>query len=156
MAGLPELHSFIGKFVSLWQAGLDTSLTVKAHAGEARVHLQVGLGHAPPPPSAGCHAPFCQCPSRIRRRERRAKARKVAGEANRAEEERVAEEAIKSSTAVKTVEMGTTENDVTETVAVVQALRDKTIAEEAIIEDVQDELCPDTLYFEVKPQTSVI
>jgi hypothetical protein len=48
MAGIQQLNSFIAKFVNLWQSGFDASLEVKAHAGEARILLQVGLGQYPP------------------------------------------------------------------------------------------------------------
>ena len=47
MAGLEQLNSFIGKFVSLWQAGLDASLELKTFHGEASAHIHVGLGQAP-------------------------------------------------------------------------------------------------------------
>eukprot|EP00092_Neocalanus_flemingeri_P103491 GFUD01132446.1.p1 GENE.GFUD01132446.1~~GFUD01132446.1.p1 ORF type:complete len:470 (+),score=142.90 GFUD01132446.1:132-1412(+) len=73
MAGLAQLESFIGKFRSLWFAGFDASLEVKAHAGEARVYLQVGLGQAHPPQPRQYRVPG---PSRLRRRQRRAEARK--------------------------------------------------------------------------------
>eukprot|EP00092_Neocalanus_flemingeri_P021189 GFUD01022963.1.p1 GENE.GFUD01022963.1~~GFUD01022963.1.p1 ORF type:complete len:517 (+),score=172.08 GFUD01022963.1:107-1552(+) len=73
MAGLAQLESFIGKFRSLWFAGFDASLEVKAHAGEARVYLQVGLGQAHPPQPRQYRVPG---PSRLRRRQRREEARK--------------------------------------------------------------------------------
>ena len=57
MSGLSELNSFVGKFVSLWKAGLDANLLVTTHAGEAKLTLEVGLGRAPdqvpPSPYAG-------------------------------------------------------------------------------------------------------
>ena len=81
MAGLPQLNSFISKFLNLWQSGCDASLHLETHAGKATVHLQVGLGHAPPPsapPSSHRRVPG---PSRQRRTQRRALARAHAEEA---------------------------------------------------------------------------
>ena len=83
MAGLQELHSFVGKFVNLWKNGFEASLHVDSKAGKATVNLQVGLGEALPVRTSG--------PSRIRRRQRRADARRTAEEASA--EEATAEEA---------------------------------------------------------------
>ena len=49
MADLVQLNSFVGKFVSLWNAKLQ----VTTCAGEAQVTLEVGLGRPPKqtPPS---------------------------------------------------------------------------------------------------------
>ena len=79
MSGLSELNSFVGKFVSLWKAGLDANLLVTTHAGEAKLTLEVGLGRAPdqvpPSPYAGKNGP-----SRQRRKARRAESRRLAEE----------------------------------------------------------------------------
>ena len=83
MAGLQQLNSFITKFVDLWQSGFDASLEVKAHAGEARISLQVGLGQAPP--SSQNKPPKQPGPSRLRRREKRAEARKSAEKTSRSD-----------------------------------------------------------------------
>jgi hypothetical protein len=81
MAGLEQLNSFIGKFVSLWQAGLDASLELKAFQGKASAHIHVGLGQAPrlqkTQPPQPHHVPS---PSRVRRRARREEARRLAAE----------------------------------------------------------------------------
>ena len=47
MAGLRELSSFLGKFVSLWQEGHTASLQLSTTGGETLLNLQVGLGRAP-------------------------------------------------------------------------------------------------------------
>ena len=77
MAGLLQLNSFVSKFLNLWQSGCDASLHVETHAGKAKIHLQVGLGQAPPPPSAPPpHHGRVPGPSRKRRTQRCALARK--------------------------------------------------------------------------------
>ena len=58
MAGLGQFHSFIGKFVSLWQNGLDANLSVNSRGGEAWINLHVGLGQA--------HLPHQQEPGHVR------------------------------------------------------------------------------------------
>ena len=80
MAGLGQFHSFVGKFVSLWQSGLDASLHIDTKDGEAHVNLRVGLGQAPLPPHQVHHLPRSSRPSRLRRRERRAAARSAPAE----------------------------------------------------------------------------
>ena len=80
MAGLEQLHSFVGKFVSLWQSGLDASLHLNTKAGEAHINLRVGLGQAPLPPHQVPHLPRSSRPSRLRRREKRAATRNAAAE----------------------------------------------------------------------------
>ena len=112
MAGLKEFHSFVGKFVSLWQNGIEASLHVDSKAGEATVSLQVGLGQALPLQQ---HQPLPKLqPSRLRRRQRRAEARKVAEQVAKtdafAEEagrgvDSAEQEASKSSTVDKTVKV---------------------------------------------------
>ena len=41
---LKELDSFVFKLKGLWKAGRDAALTVETNAGQAWVHLRVGLG----------------------------------------------------------------------------------------------------------------
>ena len=111
MAGLKEFHSFVGKFVSLWQNGIEASLHVDSKAGEATVSLQVGLGHALPLQQQ--HPLPKPRPSHLMHRQRRAEARKVAEQVAKSdaiEEEaglRVdsAVQASKSSTVDKTVKV---------------------------------------------------
>ena len=91
MAGLGQFHSFIGKFVSLWQAGLDASLEFRTCDGEARAHLHVGLGQVPRQQKAQPQ----QGAARFRRRVRRADARRlVAEEAAQVDARNAAEEPV--------------------------------------------------------------
>ena len=78
MAGLEPLNSLIGKFVSLWQAGLDASLELKTFQGEANAHIHVGLGQAPCLQKTQPHPHHYSSPSHVRRRARRAEARRLA------------------------------------------------------------------------------
>ena len=96
MAGLKELNSFLGKIVNLWQNGLEASLGIDSKAGKATINLEVGLGQAPQPEQ---HPIRKYGPSRIRRRERRADARKLAEEVKTKD---TAEEAATSNTSEKT------------------------------------------------------
>ena len=80
MAGLGQVHSFVGEFVSLWQSGLDASLHLNTKAGEAHVNLCVGLGQAPLPLHQVPHLPRSSRPSCLRRREKRAADRNAAEE----------------------------------------------------------------------------
>ena len=79
MAGLEHLKSFIGKFVSLWQTGLDASLELKTFHGKASAHIHVGLGQTPclqkTRPSKPHHV---SSPSRVRRRARSEESRRLA------------------------------------------------------------------------------
>ena len=86
-----ELDSFLVKFKYLWHRGHDVYLSVEAHAGQAKVTLQAGLGHHPPHPQYP--PPFPQRnpnrrngPARQRRRERRAADRQAAEIQKSAEE----------------------------------------------------------------------
>ena len=77
MAGLEQFQSFIGKFVSLWNQGLDAKLNVESSGGEAWIQLQVGLGEAKVPEQdqdqeGNVHLAG---PARQRRRQRRAEGR---------------------------------------------------------------------------------
>ena len=82
MASLPEINSFISKFVNLWKSGCKASLHLEASAGEAQINLQVGLGQFPPLPHIPVHR--VPGPARQRRHQRRAEARKAADEAEAA------------------------------------------------------------------------
>ena len=97
MAGLEQIHSFVGKFVSLWQLGLDANLHLNTKAGEAHVNLIVGLGQAPLPPHQAPNLPRAFRPSRMRRRERRAAVRS-APEEEAAEQAADREEAAEEAT----------------------------------------------------------
>ena len=46
MAGPGELDQFVRKFVAMWQSGQNAKLYVETEAGNAFVHLQVGLAQA--------------------------------------------------------------------------------------------------------------
>ena len=81
MAGLPELNSFVGKFLKLWQSGCDASLHLKTRDGKATINLQLGLGQAPPPPFSKPPPRHVPGPSRQRRTQRRALAREQAEQA---------------------------------------------------------------------------
>jgi hypothetical protein len=105
MAGLIQFNSFIGKFVSLWQQGVDANLSVTANAGKAWMQLQVGLGEAQQQePQEHVRVPG---PARLRRRQRRAEKRRQ--EAEKAKEEKSAEEV----TVEETVPIAATNSDVT-------------------------------------------
>ena len=79
-----ELHSFVGKFVRLWQSGYNANLSLESKFGEAEVHLKVGLGGVPPPPHRTNlhHRARVPGPSQQRRRQRRAEARESTGQAD--------------------------------------------------------------------------
>ena len=176
MAGLQQLNSFIAKFVNLWQSGFDASLEVKAHAGQARILLQVGLGQYPP--SSQNKTPKCPGPSRLRRREKRAEARKFAAKMSKsdlaveAEQLEVVEDAV-----IENMTEGTTENSeflsdqllaekaaaeeskaIEKMAEVSGAVNSEIVAEKAIGLDIdeeskladeklEDELCPETIYY---------
>jgi hypothetical protein len=110
MADPGELDQFVRKFVNLWQSGRHAKLYVETEAGNAFVHLQVGLGQHEHPHHGQEHAGGRRSggPARQRRRERRAASRQVFVSA---------EEAVTNS----------------------QAVRETTIADEAI-EKVDDEI----------------
>ena len=114
-----ELESFLTKFRGLWNSGFDAHLELESHAGQAWVSLRVRLGHAPGPvqhPRHFAHQNRTRNgPSRQRRRERRAEARRLATEeavlvdgenAEEAEDRQVADKADTnlSEAAVKVVE----------------------------------------------------
>ena len=98
MAGLGQLNSFVGKFVNLWQSGLDASLQFQTSAGKAHVTFKVELGEAPPPPLHHAQPQsFVPGPARLRHRQRRADARLIAAE--EAEQQGAAEQADQPGTA---------------------------------------------------------
>ena len=73
-----EINSFIGKFTSLWQKGHDASLYMETQAGKAFVVLRLGLGENP---QQNTFRPQQRVsPSRLRRREKRAAARRESAE----------------------------------------------------------------------------
>ena len=94
MASIEQLNSFIGKFVSLWKTGQNVTLKLEAVAGKANVALELGLDEEASPVQGllvseeGPHFKLCENVSlannvglsRLRRRERRAFARKIAAE----------------------------------------------------------------------------
>ena len=80
MAELREFHSFVTKFVNLWENGFEASLHVNSKAGYANINLQVGLGQAQYPQHQ--HHQRQPGPSRVRRRERRAESRIKAEQAS--------------------------------------------------------------------------
>ena len=85
MAGPGELYQFVKKFESLWQAGRNARLYVETEAGNAFVHLQVGLEQAQEHPQKEHHGRHRGGnPARERRRERREADRKATAEAEEA------------------------------------------------------------------------
>ena len=72
MADHAEIVSFVNKYFGLLRSGLDAELSLKFKAGKA--YLQLNLGLLPPNLHNAKHKPR-NGPSRIRRRERRAKKR---------------------------------------------------------------------------------
>ena len=135
MAGLQEFHSFVGKFVNLWQSGREATLQVNSLAGKATVSLKVELGQALP------LQPYHQHqrepgPSRLRRRQRRADTRKSADQADTAI--KTAEEVV-VATCDDDLDVGTAGREVTENVAD-QAATASNTAEEVVAATRDDEL----------------
>ena len=127
-----ELDTFVTKFYHLWSAGLNAHLDVKTHAGNAWVSLHLDLGPAPGPLFVPHHLQSVpRGGARLRRRQRRAAARKEAAEAvkNKAEEDdkNKAEEALKNKA----------ENVVS---------KNAVIEEDVVAHDVVDEICDDNFY----------
>ena len=92
MAGLVEINSFVGKFVSLWQSGRDANLKLESKAGKAFVSLEVVI-ECPQYPLQPQHyqAPLREVrAAQVRRRQKRAAARKAGAEAEEAERQRIA------------------------------------------------------------------
>jgi hypothetical protein len=152
MAGLRELNSFIGKFVSLWQAGHEANLHLNSIAGQAHVNLQVGLGKVQPLP----HLRRVPGPARVRRRERRTEARHAAGEATSDREtaaESVAKEVheVTSEMAEEAVENVEAQHaidrvDTSDFNAVNDAIGSNEVETNAATEILVDEVCLDEEY----------
>ena len=77
-----EFDSFIRKFCNLWHLGADAHLDVETRAGQAWVGLRVRLGQAQGDvhPHQNLTRKARSSPSRVRRREQRAAARKMEAE----------------------------------------------------------------------------
>ena len=75
-----EINSFVSKFVNLWKSGLDASLKLESHAGQASLSISLGLGsfHETDEIEKKPYIAKKVSPSRARRRKRRAKARQDA------------------------------------------------------------------------------
>ena len=134
MAGPQEFHSFVRKFVNLWQSGFHAKLYVESEAGNAFVNLQLGLGQAQPAHGDGQAVGG----SRLRRRERRAAERRV----NAVAEEAVADEAA----AVKAAEEVAAAEVAEEVKAAEEAAAAKS-AEEAAAVEVAEEITAGTGLF---------
>ena len=136
MAGLGQFHSFIGKFVSLWQNGLDAKLSVNSRAGEAWINLQVGLGEAHSQVSQVPGQVRAPGPSRLRRRQRRADSR----------QRQAAEKADENGEPVAVQEASTENVDVVGDVLADTVMDMKDAAAEQADEVVKDEICTDAEY----------
>ena len=155
MAGLEQLNSFIGKFVSLWQAGLDASLELKTFQGKASAHIHVGLGQAPclqkTRPPQPHHVPS---PSRVRRRARREEARRIAAEPSEQVEAGQAEDA-------GNMEARQVENIVAEEAVIDEAenANSSDVVQEVVNEvnsTVIDEICPNDEYLKTQLRQSAL
>ena len=155
MAGPQQLHSFVVKFINLWQAGCDASLHVDCHDGQAAVHLCAGLGEVLPPQQQQPQ-PFhrkAQGLSRYRRRQRREQARQ-AEKANQdaiveAVTEQVNHDADEVATHDTAVEAEIEENKKSATRAIGKDTSEKETSK------VNDELCPDEVYEKKKTVCTV-
>ena len=89
---MAEISSFVEKFVNLWKRGGDVSLNLETHAGQACVSLRLGLRKFATDTddlNDMVHRKKVS-PSRLRRRERRASARRLSakfGHAGKSETE---------------------------------------------------------------------
>ena len=108
MAGPGHLKKLVGDFYRLWKTGHSASLKIRTQTGQAWATLQVGLGNyhpgpppphnehgregLQPPPPQPLHANAQGKNSKLRRKERRAEARRTAAE----EVAKDAEEALKN------------------------------------------------------------
>ena len=137
-----ELHSFVNKFVSLWQSGCDASLHIESKAGNAFLNLQLGLGQAKAHPHAGCHRKGG--PARQRRRAKREaerQARVTAEQAVMNEKATTDDETEKEAEKVVTeaeVEKSNLEKDISEKDIVLE--KGKITAENALT-DFKCEIC---------------
>ena len=141
MAGLEQLNSFIGKFVSLWQAGLDTSLELKTFQGEASAHIHLGLGQAPCLKKTHQQPRHVPSPSRVRRTARRAEACRLAAEGAAHVEGEHAEEATNFETTEHAV---TTFDEAGNALGTSDAAA---VAVGRVNATLNDEVCPNEEYF---------
>ena len=141
-----EIDTFIFKFKQLWKSGLIAHLDLDTKDGQAWVGLRVRLGHAPGPlhQQENFHYPqrTRNCPSRLRRRARRAAERQEKAE------EFIKDVANENESEKVPVVMHEIENVVVETALDVNDV--KSVAEEAtkvILDDaITDEFCPNEEY----------
>ena len=91
-----EVDSLILKFRQLWKTGFDAHLDLHTHAGQAWVSLHVRLGHSQEHRHQRDYYKARNSPSRRRRREKRANARRDAEKAteNLVPNEGIGEKAI--------------------------------------------------------------
>ena len=135
MASYAEVNSFVGKFVNLWKSGSDATLQLETHAGQACVTLRLGLGEHP----HQLHQYRKKVsPSKQRRHERRAAARKESAEnadpnSNIENDEQSSNE-VKEATTKEAETKQSTENKVDEISAVEANYK------------VADEICDDEAY----------
>ena len=135
-----ELDSFVQKFHQLWNAGLNAHLELDAHAGNAWVSLHLQLGHAPGPLHPRPAPTLVPGGARIRRREKRAAARKQAEEAKKAAEQNEKTSEI----AEKAKDMSKTENREDSTVNVINEETTEKVEAKAV--QVQDAIIDDKEY----------
>ena len=119
-----ELDSFVQKFYHMWHSGLDAHLDLHTHAGNAWVslHVQLGQAHGPLHPKP---VPKRVGGARLRRKEKRAAARK------KAEDEKVTNESetSKEEASEEEADLGTQDN-----------------TKPNSIENLADEFCDDQVY----------
>ena len=91
---MAEISSFVEKFVNLWKRGCDVSLNLETHAGQASVSLRLGLDNFVNNDVNNLDIAQKKkvSPSRLRRRERRASARRLAATINAGKSETEASE----------------------------------------------------------------
>ena len=115
---LSELDSFLLKFKCLWKTGYDAHLDFDTKAGEAWVGLRVRLGRVHGPLEQLFPQPQTRSrngPSRQRRRERRAAARKEVEETSHSETQDNAVEASIPETQSDVAEASNIHEEVTDT-----------------------------------------
>ena len=133
-----ELDSSFLKFKNLWQAGWNAKLSLKSNEEKAEAHLSVELEDAPVIQKSR------NGPSRQRRRERRAAARKAEKATERVNVDTIV--AVEASN-VPTVEENVANSNVENIVETNKnATIDKKIHEDQIL--LQDEFCSDQLYLD--------
>ena len=130
----PEMASFVIKFQHLCRAGKDASLSLTSKTGKVSVNLTVELGenqNQPPFPQTFIPRRHRNGPSQVRRRNKRAEARKTFAE--KASEEVSTEEADILNPA-QVAEEGNSSGRVLE--------------DADVLKEVTDAICPDTAYIE--------